>query len=362
MASAALLGTPSGLAVGLDGSVYLADTTLLRVRRIDPAGTISTVAGSGNTCTPPSCGDGGLATAASLMAANGVAIDTHGVLLIADGAAGVRRVGVDGTISTLAPGGATGTVVSVVQAADGQIFAATSQPDGIIQIDPTSSPAKVTPVVGTGTSGYNGNSEFGLLIPGTSVQVNKPTGLAVNLDGNVLFADSGNHLIRAYVPSTGYVIDDLAGVVTNGVPQGGFNGDGEWANATELNGPLGVAATRSSILVVADTDNQRVRQVGPVPLNPLTAPPQPVSLIECRPGRVLHCRRQVVALQIRAETSGVPVTLRNSGALFATGTKLPGKHGRLRFRVTEQRPLVPGWYKLTKRFSSGSRHFVLHLR
>ncbi|MGY6217835.1 pentapeptide repeat-containing protein [Methylolobus aquaticus] len=361
-ATAALLGTPSGLAVGLDGSVYLADPALRRVRRIDPTGTIRTVAGTGIPCPAPPCGDGGQATTASLTAANGVAVDTHGVLLIADGAAGVRRVGIDGTLTTLAPGTATGTVVSVVQAADGQIFAATSQPDGLIQIDPTSSPVKVTSVVGTGTSGYNGNSQFGILLPGTAVQVNEPRGLAVNLDGNVLFADSGNHLIRAYVPATGHVIDDLAGVITDGTPQGGFNGDKFYATATELNGPLGVAATRSSMLVIADTGNQRVRLVGPAPLGGVSDVPRPVSVIECRPGRVLHCRRRVVNLPAKAATKGVPVTLRNHGAVFATGRKLAWEPDRLRFRVTEQRPLVPGWYKLTKRLGSGPRHFVLHLR
>ena len=58
-------------------------------------------------------------------------------------------------------------------------------------------------MVGTGTSGYNGNSDtYGNLLPGTQVQVNQPTGLSVDLEGNILFADTGNALIRAYVPST----------------------------------------------------------------------------------------------------------------------------------------------------------------
>ena len=78
-------------------------------------------------------------------------------------------------------------------------------------------------MVGTGTSGYNGNTKSGLLLPGTQVQINHPQGLSVALNGNVVFADSTNHLIRAYVPptgpSTGHVID-LAGLVSNGVPQG----------------------------------------------------------------------------------------------------------------------------------------------
>lgn len=83
-----------------------------------------------------------------------------------------------------------------------------------------------------------------------------------------MFADSGNHLTRAYVRSTGHVIDDLAGVVVDGTtPQGGFNGDGHYAGETELSGPRGIAATRSALLMVGDTGNRRVRQVGPGPAN-----------------------------------------------------------------------------------------------
>jgi hypothetical protein len=146
------------------------------------------------------------------------------------------------------------------------IYASTRGPDSIIQIDPATGTA--TQVVGTGTSGYNGNSDsFGNLLPGIQVQVNQPVGLSVDLDGNIVFADAGNALIRAYVPSTTYVIDDLAGVVVNGLPQPGFNGDGNWATDTQLKDPTGVTATPGALLVVADSGNQRIRQVGPGPMS-----------------------------------------------------------------------------------------------
>jgi len=270
-ATSALLGTPSGLAVGLDGSLYIADSGLLRVRRINPSGVITTIAGTGARCGDPPCGDFGPATAASLAAANGIWVDTHGVLLIADGAGGVRRVAVDGLIATHAPGSSTGDVQAVTalpsDTAGGMIYASTRSPDALIRIDPTT--GAVTRVVGTGTPGYNGNTDplFGTLLLGTQVQVNRPIGLSADLEGNVVFADSGNHLIRAYVPSTGHVIDDLAGVVAGGTtPQGGFNDDGHWADETKLSGPRGVAATRSALLAVADTGNRRIRQVGPGPV------------------------------------------------------------------------------------------------
>ena len=197
-------GSPPGWPSDLDGSLYIADPApVLRVRVINPSGTIATIAGNGLQCPAVPCGDGGRATEAALYAANGVSVDIQGVLLIADGIAGVRRVAPNGIIGTLAPGTAIGNVVSVVSTADGLLYAATRTPDLIIQIDPTTGAVK--PVVGTGTSGYNGTTDpfhAGSPLPGTQVQVNQPVGLAVDLDGNVLFADSANHLIRAYVPST----------------------------------------------------------------------------------------------------------------------------------------------------------------
>ena len=100
----ALLGTPAGLAVGLDGSLYIADPDLLRVRRIDPSGTITTVAGSGQACASATdtCGDGGAATAAALAGPSGVWASPSGELFIADGERGIRQVAADGTITTIA--------------------------------------------------------------------------------------------------------------------------------------------------------------------------------------------------------------------------------------------------------------------
>ena len=92
-ASQSRLGRPAGLAVGLDGSLYIADPVLHRVRRIDPVGTITTVAGDGQTCSSPSasCGDGGPATAAALAGPTGVWSGPTGDLFIADGQRGIRK-------------------------------------------------------------------------------------------------------------------------------------------------------------------------------------------------------------------------------------------------------------------------------
>ena len=270
-ATKALLSRPAGLALGLDGSLYIADPTMHRIRRIDPSGTITTVAGTGQACSSASarCGDGGPATSASLSGPYGVWANPAGALFIADGVRGIREVLPNGNITTIGAGSVSGNVVSVVGDAGGNLYAATNNPDYIIQVD--LSTGQVTTDVGTGSSGYNGGSTgnqgaFGAL-PGNQAQINNPEGLSVTLGGDVLFADSGNDLIRAYDPSTGNMTANLGGLVSaNGNPQGGFNGDGQYADQTTFQNPAAVTATRGALIVVADTGNSRVRQFGPYPL------------------------------------------------------------------------------------------------
>jgi uncharacterized protein YjbI with pentapeptide repeats len=263
-ADRALLGRPTALAVGLDGSLYVADPALHRVRRIEPSGTIVTAAGDGRACTPTDqdCGGGRPATEASLAGPYGVWIDPKGEIYIADGPRGIREVNTDGRIFSIA--GRDFDVRSVVGDPSGHLYAATTNPDYIIEIDEGN--GQIRKVVGTGTSGYNGNTtRLGTLAPGTSVQINHPEGLTLGLDGDVIFADSDNHLIRAYVPSSGHVTDPLAGVVSNGTPRGGFNGDDHWADKTELSHPLAVSAGRNGLFAFADSGSRRVRQFGPNP-------------------------------------------------------------------------------------------------
>ena len=361
-ASGAQLSRPTALAVGLDGSLYIADPDLYRVRRIDPAGTITTVAGTGVACAATgagSCGDGGPATAATLAGPTGVWIDTRGVLLIADGARGLRRLDTDGTLTTLSSG--IGAVQAVTADADGLIYVATHAPDALRRIDPVSGAA--TAVVGTGTSGYNGNTDnLGLLLPGTEVQVNAPAGLSIDLAGNVVFADSGNNLIRAYVPSTGHVIDRLAGVVIDGVPQGGSGADGQLADQTMLNAPLGVATTRTPQLAVADYANGRVRLLAPGPASLALEEDPHQAILSCRPGRVWSCRRLPVTPGSAVGARGGVVTVSYRGNLYASGRWLKAKHGHARLLVTEQRPLVPGWYRLTPEGPKGARELTIRLR
>ncbi|MBV8734714.1 MAG: hypothetical protein JO120_08045, partial [Solirubrobacterales bacterium] len=175
-------------------------------------------------------------------------------------------------------------VRSVTGGQDGNLYAATINPDYLLQINLAS--GQVTRVVGTGTSGYNGNTNnLGLLLPGTQVQINHPASLSMTVNGDVLFADTANNLIRAYVPSSGHVIDDIGGLISNGTPEGGFNDDGHYANATKFAQPQAVAATRGALYVVADTGNKRIRQIGPSPVTTELQRPKSTPHSKPRPHR-----------------------------------------------------------------------------
>ena len=78
-ATTAQFGWPYGVAADGAGNVYIADLALHRIRKVTPAGSIATIAGTGSACfTSPFCGDGGAGTSATLSAPSGVAVDASG--------------------------------------------------------------------------------------------------------------------------------------------------------------------------------------------------------------------------------------------------------------------------------------------
>jgi len=182
------------------GDIFIADTGNFRVREVSQ-GAINTVAGNGNSVF---AGDGGQATSASLSAAS-VALDKAGNLFISDPANyRIRKVSTAGTITTVA---------------------------------------------GNGTSGYSGDNG-----PAINAQLSNPAGLAIDGSGNLYIADSGNNCIREVTASG--TITTVAG---NGTA--GFSGDGGLATRAELRSPAGVAVDSSGDLFIADTLNNRVREV-----------------------------------------------------------------------------------------------------
>jgi hypothetical protein len=89
------------------------------------------------------------------------------------------------------------------------------------------------------------------------VAIQRVTKAVASTDRPIRPCRQAANLVRAYVPASGHVVNP-GGLVANGTPHGGFNGDGHYADQTELDQPQAVTVTRGALLVVADTRNARV--------------------------------------------------------------------------------------------------------
>jgi uncharacterized protein (TIGR03437 family) len=203
LARNAQLWTPDGLAFDAQGNLYVAEASNHRVRRIALNGTITTVAGTGRSGLD---GDGGPATQASLHGPTFLAFDAAGNLYIADSRNHkVRKVTPGGIISTVA---------------------------------------------GNGRASYSGDGG-----PATEATLQQPTGLAFDAAGNLYIADTNNNRIRKVEASDG-TISTFGG---NGFP--GFSGDGGPAINASFNFPIGLAFDRNGNLFMSDAGNARIRRI-----------------------------------------------------------------------------------------------------
>ena len=260
-ATSAQLSLPLGVAT--DGEIlYIAD--YLRVRRISPSGTITTVAGNG---TAGHSGDGGPATAAQTFA-SGVAVDVASNLYILDGycdlgcePARVRKVSIDGIITTVAGNGTEGysgdggpaigaqlsnSTSGLAADGDGNLYIADF---GNLRVRKVSANGIITTAAGNGFFSYSGDGG-----PAASAQLGGTRDVAVDRAGNVYLADQDNHVIRKISPQG--IITTIAGNRT-----AAYSGDGGPAARASLCYPTGVAADRAGNLYIADMGNYRVRKV-----------------------------------------------------------------------------------------------------
>jgi len=259
-ATAAELTSPNGVAVGRDGSIYIADRGNNRIRRVNPSGIITTVAGDG---LQGFGGDKGPATSAELDSPTDVVVGGDGSVYIADyGNNRIRRVTPKGVITTVAGNGEDGSSgdngqataaalsdpVGVAVASDGTIYIADYGNDQVRRVSPT---GVITTIAGNGEDGSSGDNG-----PATSAELSEPSGVAVGGDGSVYIADSGNNEVRKV--STAGIITTVAGDGQNG-----FRGDNGPATSAELSEPTAVAVAGDGSLYIADYTNARIRRVNP---------------------------------------------------------------------------------------------------
>ncbi|ARV44886.1 hypothetical protein BCV50_07530 [Bacillus subtilis] len=258
-ATQAQLGSPRGVAVGSDGSLYIVDAGNVRIRRVGPDGIITTVAGTG---VSGFSGDGGPATQAQLsFPPGGVAVGSDGSLFIADTLNNrIRRVGPDGIITTVAgtgdfgfsgDGGPAAQATlripgDVSVGSDGSLYIADSQNVRIRRVGPD---GIINTVAGTGVQGFSGDGG-----PATQAQLRLPRGVDVGSDGYLYIVDeSRTRRVRDGIITT---------VVGTGVQ--GFSGDGGPATQATLWVPADVAVGSDGSLFIADTGNNRIRRVASV--------------------------------------------------------------------------------------------------
>ncbi|MGV8042055.1 MAG: PKD domain-containing protein [Thermoanaerobaculaceae bacterium] len=236
------------------GNFYVADSNNHTIRKVTPAGVVTTLAGLAGT---PGTDDG-VGSAARFLVPYGVAVATDGTVWVADT--------YGHTIRTISPSGMVTTVAGqpeVHGSADGTGSAATFSGPGAIAVDAQGNAwvadtdnhaiRRVTPA-GTvttvaGLAGVPGTTD-GFY---TAARFNYPYGIAVRRNGSLLVADSYNHTIRLVTQSG--TVTTLAG--TAGTP-GSRDGTGTGA---QFNAPLGVAEGPDATVWVADMNNSAIRVI-----------------------------------------------------------------------------------------------------
>ena len=264
--TAAQFNHPSGVAVNASGIVYVADRLNHRIRKITSEESVITLAGSTEGFA------NGHGTAAQFHYPTGVAVDSFGNVYVADmwnnrirkiTPGGYRYRWLEGMVSTLA-GGTRGSDDGPGTAAqfncpfgvavfgtgdDRRIYVADSLNHRIRKITPK---GIVSTFAGSGTAGHHDAID-------TEAQFYEPSGVAVDLDGNVYVADTRNHRIRKITPKG--LVTTIAGSSQGDNKKDEDAGETVIGIAAQFNHPTGVAVDSLGNLYVADTDNNLIRKI-----------------------------------------------------------------------------------------------------
>ncbi|OJJ19189.1 hypothetical protein BKI52_20470 [marine bacterium AO1-C] len=262
LASAATVASPEGLLIDANDNIYIADYDNAVVRKIDATtGNISTIAGGGSQTT-----EGVQALQAQLVVYR-LGIDNNGNLYVTDDSDYyIKKIDNAGVVTTFSGNGnsdlfrgywgdvgpATSALFNspgtVITDASGNVYISDGTNHRVRKIDATT--GNISTIAGTGVKGFSGDGG-----PATAAQINFPSGLVFDTNGNLYIVDLNNHRVRKVDATTG----NISTVVGTGVA--GFSGDGGLATAAQLNFPRSIAIDGTGNLYIVDRSNHRIRKV-----------------------------------------------------------------------------------------------------